>query len=326
MKIELLREFLVLTRCKNFTTAAEELFITQPVLSRHISALEEEVGLLLFNRSPSGISLTENGQFFLKRVSKLMGEYDDLLNELELRKHGIKNVLRIGGAYYAMNDYLGLAPQFFAANKANNGCILSYLAVEPIKCMMQLNAGELDVMLLPRSALVENNSLKCVNLFEEPLVAVMNRKNPLSEKQYLSLDDLKEQHFLVVENKMASHYHYGLWFTFSEACAEAGFTPQVEKTFSQLEALLFRIPYEDGIYIGGRHLNKQCNIEGVSIVPIVGKNCTRKIVAVYNKENHNPYIPLFLKGYSNIPLYGWESTYIGVENLLAKAQEKEQQI
>ena len=51
---------------KNFTRAAEILFISQPSLSKQVKILENRLGIQLINRGNSGISLTEGGKLFLQ--------------------------------------------------------------------------------------------------------------------------------------------------------------------------------------------------------------------------------------------------------------------
>ena len=60
MKIELLREFVALAHYGSFRAASEKLFVSQPTLSNHIKALEQELGFELFDRSRDN-ELTDEG-------------------------------------------------------------------------------------------------------------------------------------------------------------------------------------------------------------------------------------------------------------------------
>ena len=59
MNTERLYEFLVLSHVLNYTRAAKALYISQPILTRHIQALEAELGMPLFRRTTHGVTLTE---------------------------------------------------------------------------------------------------------------------------------------------------------------------------------------------------------------------------------------------------------------------------
>ena len=64
LKIKYLEEFVVLANCLNFSQTAQQLYMTQPVLSRHISALEQELGVKLFRRTTQSVALTQAGEVF----------------------------------------------------------------------------------------------------------------------------------------------------------------------------------------------------------------------------------------------------------------------
>ena len=71
---------------KNFTRAAEVLFISQPSLSKQVKILENRLGILLINRENNKISLTEGGKLFLQyseRVLSLCEESCRALNDLK---------------------------------------------------------------------------------------------------------------------------------------------------------------------------------------------------------------------------------------------------
>ena len=65
MTVENMREFVVLAEERNYLVAADILYSTQATLSRHIIAMEEELGFTLFNRSTKKIELTQEGSRFL---------------------------------------------------------------------------------------------------------------------------------------------------------------------------------------------------------------------------------------------------------------------
>ena len=68
MTTERLKEFVILATILNYSKAAEKLFISQPVLSRHIKELEEYFSTNLFVRGSGGVTLTEEGQYLLKWI------------------------------------------------------------------------------------------------------------------------------------------------------------------------------------------------------------------------------------------------------------------
>lgn len=78
MRIEHLREFIVLARHLNFRKAARELYITQPALSNHIAGMEKELGFDLVQRGQR-ISLTPAGKIMFTGAENMLAEYDQVV-------------------------------------------------------------------------------------------------------------------------------------------------------------------------------------------------------------------------------------------------------
>lgn len=82
MDIQMLRNFLALTREKSISKAAKKLYMTQPNLSRQLTELEKEVGCTLFIRSTRRIELTDEGRYFRRQAQKLIDLEEQTLQTL----------------------------------------------------------------------------------------------------------------------------------------------------------------------------------------------------------------------------------------------------
>lgn len=78
MDINLINAFIEVARHQSFSQAAESLFITQPAISKRITALENELGVQLFNRINRTVTLTEAGRTLLPRVQALRKDMEDI--------------------------------------------------------------------------------------------------------------------------------------------------------------------------------------------------------------------------------------------------------
>ena len=67
----------------SFTAAAEKIFVTQPSISKKITTLEENLGVLLFNRTPKGLVLTTEGNILFKAVQKMSTIYKEMETNLK---------------------------------------------------------------------------------------------------------------------------------------------------------------------------------------------------------------------------------------------------
>ena len=74
----LLRSFLATAEARAITPAARLLFVTQPALSRRLQQLEEELGVVLFERSARGVALTEEGRFVQREGRDLIERYEHM--------------------------------------------------------------------------------------------------------------------------------------------------------------------------------------------------------------------------------------------------------
>ena len=94
-----LRVFNTVARRASFTKAAEELFITQPAVTKHIKALEEHFGVKLFERQGNGISLTPTGKILFNYTTKMAHLYEEMEQEISFANGSIK-VLLYRSIYY----------------------------------------------------------------------------------------------------------------------------------------------------------------------------------------------------------------------------------
>ena len=88
--------FLAAARNMSFSRAAQELFVSQPAISRQILALEQELGCPLFERLNRGIVLTANGEMFYDFFERYRGELFDLKLRAKLSLENKKQVLHLG--------------------------------------------------------------------------------------------------------------------------------------------------------------------------------------------------------------------------------------
>lgn len=91
-----LYEFLVLSKLLNFSKAAEALYISQSVLTKHIQDLEEEFGVPLLNRTTHDVTLTEAGRVLAKEAPELINKCDSAMRRLRSQNMPAQGSIRIG--------------------------------------------------------------------------------------------------------------------------------------------------------------------------------------------------------------------------------------
>lgn len=79
-------------RCGSFTRAAAELNVTQPAISKTLTQLERHLGVRLFERTPDGVSLSEDGAVLYRRIQGGFRGIEEALRELDVRRTGLETV------------------------------------------------------------------------------------------------------------------------------------------------------------------------------------------------------------------------------------------
>ena len=96
MTTERLYEFLILSKTLNYSHAAESLYITQSVLSKHIQELEKELGIQLFTRTTHEVRLTPAGHRLAEEAASIINQCNDTLHMLHLPDVSTTGTIHIG--------------------------------------------------------------------------------------------------------------------------------------------------------------------------------------------------------------------------------------
>lgn len=109
MDIRVLQEFVVLSRHLKVSSAASELFMAAPTLSQHISALEKELGIMIFDRK-GGLTLTPEGEEALEIAQNILGEHGRFSALATQRSQRMR--LRIPNYAVGLGELLQAKPSF----------------------------------------------------------------------------------------------------------------------------------------------------------------------------------------------------------------------
>jgi len=143
MELYQLKTFVTVADTGNLTKAAERLFTSQPAVSAHIKALEEELEIQLFDRTPKGMRLTDDG-FSLREKAQLVLNAG---NDLKLKAKTLQGILT-GQAKIGLNadaDYLLLAKWHNALMSQYPQLKLQLTQSTSVELIKKISSGSLDV-------------------------------------------------------------------------------------------------------------------------------------------------------------------------------------
>lgn len=153
---------------RNVTKAAEALYISQSALSHYIRKTEEELGVQLFDRSTSPISLTYAGMCYIQSARRILLENERLMKELREITENMTGVLRMGisrdRASYTM-------PRLVRDFQRKYPGIRVDLFTESAQQLREaLKTGRIDLLLLPADGRDTDPALACQKIYTEELV------------------------------------------------------------------------------------------------------------------------------------------------------------
>ena len=189
MKIEHIEEFVDLSRTLSFTQTAEHFFVTQPVLSKHIAALERELGGQLFDRSRQGIQLTPFGEALLPTAQMLVGDRNRLLAEAKSFNMHQKTTIRVGYLQGAAGTHIpNIQRRFY---KLHPEVAVEYFTYEFDRIFESLNNRSVDIIIGGLSLSLSNDIYEIRPVYEDSYYALVTSDSPLAKLQAVTPRDLR---------------------------------------------------------------------------------------------------------------------------------------
>lgn len=197
MTLSQLEYALAVERHLSFRKAAEASHITQPSLSTQIQKLEEELGVTLFDRSRTPVTVTEVGRSLLKQARLVIDEAARMKEIVDESKNVVRGEFRLGVIPTIAPYLLPLFLDRFTSKYPDVRLIIEEDKTSNL--IPKLDAGQLDAALLstPKEA---PESLMERFLFYEPFVVYAGDQSPLAKQKCLSFSDLAPQDAVLLDD------------------------------------------------------------------------------------------------------------------------------
>lgn len=196
MTLTELKYIVAVARARHFGHAAEACFVAQPTLSVAIKKLEDELGVTLFERGGSEVSVTPIGAQIVAQAERVLEQTAAIKELAKQNKDPLAGPLRLG-VIYTIAPYL-LPPLVKTMVDTVPQMPLILQENFTTKLIEQLRQGELDaaIMALP----LPEHGLMIQPLYDEPFVVAVPKQHPWASRADIQAEDLKKETMLLLGN------------------------------------------------------------------------------------------------------------------------------
>lgn len=195
MTITQLEYIVAVYNYKSFSVAANHCFVTQPTLSMQVQKLEDELGILLFDRSRNPITSTDVGEQLIRQAKIIIAERDRFQNIIENVKGEFSGILRVGIIPTIAPFLLPLFLQSFLDKYPKVELIFDELTTNEIVSGIHNATIDFGILALP----INDSGIVEESLYYEPFVAFIPEKHKLFNKEKISVDDLLVNDLLLLK-------------------------------------------------------------------------------------------------------------------------------
>ena len=303
MDMRQIKAALAVAEYLSFTMAAVELSFSTSAVSKQVTALENELGVRLFERKASSkVSLTPAAERLLPCLRELGRNYDDLLGTVS-ELAGEKPYLNF--SYFSGLSNLG-EDSFITAfyNKHPDITVNLYSEIGG-SLIRKMALGKIDACIfvdfqsyfahLARANRLDSELFAYIPVEKCPLLLAVGEANPLAANDSAALEDFKDETFLFknyhLDSDMAENH--GVRY-FIQTCRKHGFTPKIEFTNEEKKSLIFAKAQRDRLVIPLQSTPETAHA-GIKIVRAQNVPDFAEKRIYYLKSNRSPALLKFIK-------------------------------
>jgi DNA-binding transcriptional LysR family regulator len=289
MELRHLRYFIAVAEELHFGRAAQALGISQPPLSQQIQALEQEVGARLFERTNRRVELSEAGRLFLAEARLVLAQVDKAADVARRAQLGQLGELKIG--FTSSAPFNSSIPQaIFAFRQAFPAVHLALQEMSSKEVAEALVDESVQVGIMRPLPLPE--SLVAVELFREPLVAIIRADHPLAvgSEKGLQLSALAAEPFVFFPRSYGS----GLYAQLINLARQAGFSPLITQEAGEAMTIIGLVAAGLGVTVLPASYQRM-RIDGVVYQTLLDAEANTAVWLVQRRDQHSPMAKAFVE-------------------------------
>lgn len=268
-----LKTFLAVADCKKMSTAAKQLFISQPTVSQTIAEIEQEYNLTLFERYPKELLITPAGKIFYNYATSIINSYK-AMNQA-MRTSDFLLPLRIGATLTIGNTILS---PLLAKLRENHPRIDLHVQIDnTARIEQKLLHNELDLALV--EGIITNPMILTKPIIKDTMVVICGNDHPFAKRKSIQIKELQGEPLIVREAGS------GTRSMFLNLLAEHQVSPNIKWEVCSGTAILNAVINNHGISF----ISKRCarfDLEAGLLHAITLENCTltRSFFLTYHKN------------------------------------------
>ncbi|MEK4028212.1 MULTISPECIES: LysR family transcriptional regulator [Bacillaceae] len=283
MEIRHLQYFIAVAEKNTFTHAASALHISQPSLSAAIKKLENELGLVLLDRSSREVQLTKEGRVLYQEAKKLVNHFEHVTGEMErLKEHGPLE-LSIGVIESTKYWVPKVLSRFKAEQKDVRIKLMDTLSLTDVEKAL----NNFDIHLAITNQYINNDEIEMVPIYEEKLVALLPEKHPLRHQSSLAVENLDKQPFIVCKEGFQTRTDV------LHAFQKAGIRPNIQFEIERFETACRLVEEGLGMTVLPENYVKHSEKTLFHIKPLEDTDLSRTVYLAFDKNRYLP--PLVLQ-------------------------------
>lgn len=284
MNFEQLKIFLSVVDYKSFTRAAESLYISHSTTSRNVSALEEELGVMLLVRNNKSVKLTAAGEILYREGQKLLKKIEAVESAVRNAGMGMSGELAVASAGQYMPD-LWLGFRDFCKKYPDISVGLYQRTADDVFQLVE--GGEADVGLTFSYALPEDCAeLVVERISEERFCLAVAADDPLAQRGQVEAEEIRQLPYIALSVSDGEHN-----WTIPDRIA--ALLPSTVTYVPTVESLFLQIRSGNGVSILPRPMVGDFGA-GCAMLDIEGIDPGFDVVMLWRKDNYNPCLPLMV--------------------------------
>lgn len=243
---------------KSFSKAAKKLYVSQPWLSSTIKKAEQELGVLLFDRSTNPVSLTGAGRYYIEKIEQISAIEEEMSKHFKQLRNGGRTDLHIGSSMFfctyvlpeLMKEFQLLYPQVtLTLTESDNKTLLEKLLNGQLDFLLEAErpansqlysipwASEEIVLAVP----AENPVNRTLDQYRYSFEEFLNRAQGGNRRPPVPLEAFAQEGFLLLKEGNDIHQRS------LRLCKNAGFVPNVSLYLAQMMTAYYLVLEGQGI-------------------------------------------------------------------------------